>query len=148
MLMVPNCLLPMFVALIASATLATSGASFAQSMSVSPTKLEVSAPSNQTVLIIKAGGATISVVQARVMAWNENDDPAKMTLTRNVVISPPAAQLKPGQELSLRIVRVAKNPVVKKECYRVLIDRLPGTERTGKGIKLQIRHSIPLCFMP
>lgn len=82
------------------------------------------------------------------MAWNENDDPAKMKLTRSVVISPPAAQLKPGQELSLRIVRVAKNPVIKKECYRVLIDRLPETEQTNKGIKLQIRHSIPLCFMP
>jgi fimbrial chaperone protein len=123
-------------------------AAIAQSLSVSPTKLLVGAPGSQAILVIKASGAQLSVVQARVLAWNEKDDPSKLSVTRNVVVSPPAAQLKPGQELTLRIVRVAKTAVRKRECYRVLVDRLPGQEQAGEGIKLQVRHSVPLCFTP
>lgn len=141
-------LLPVIAALIFGMVEAAPSSATAQSMSVSPTKLVVVAPGSQAILIVKAAGAQISIVQARVMAWNEMVDPAIVTPTRNVVISPPAAELKPGQELSFRIVRVSKTPVRTKECYRVLIDRLPGTEGKSQGIKLQIRHSIPLCFTP
>lgn len=120
----------------------------AQSLSISPTKLEVVAPGNQATMVIKAAGAQLSSVQIRVFAWREGDDPGKLQNTRNVAVSPPAAQLKPGQELTLRIVRVATAPLRKRECYRVLIDRLPDQTQAAQGIKLQVRHSVPLCFAP
>lgn len=118
----------------------------ADSLTVSPTRLAVPNPSKQTSLTVKAGGKYLSVLQVRVMKWNERDDPAKLKPTRDVVISPPVAKLRPGQELTVRIVRVKKRSVRKRECYRVLVDRLPGREQSKKAVKLQVRHSVPLCF--
>ena len=39
-------------------------------------------------------------------------------------------------------------PVQSEECYRVLIDQLPGTDQNRTAVKLMIRQSIPLCFDP
>ena len=125
---------------------AVSTAANADSLTVSPTKLAVPNQGKQTSLTVKAGGKHLSVLQLRVMGWNERDDPSKLKPTRDVVISPPVAKLRPGQELTVRIVRVKKRAVRKRECYRVLVDRLPGREQNKKAVKLQVRHSVPLCF--
>ncbi|WP_353343162.1 fimbria/pilus periplasmic chaperone [Litorivita sp. NS0012-18] len=117
----------------------------ADSLTVSPTRLNVQA-SNQTTLTVKAGGKQASVLQMRVLKWREGQDPAKATPTRDVVVSPPVARLNPRQELTVRLVRVNKRPVRGRECYRVLVDRLPGKEQSGQAVKLQVRHSVPMCF--
>lgn len=118
----------------------------AESVAVSPTRLNVHMPQQQTTLTVKAGGREASVVQLRVMAWNPRHDPSDIKPTRNVVVSPPMARLRPRQELTVRIVRTKKRAVRGKECYRVLVDRLPGKEQSGQAVKLQVRHSVPLCF--
>ena len=117
----------------------------AQSLSVSPTRLNV-AGAGQTTLTVKAGGRQGSVLQMRVMRWNENDDPRRLSATRDVVVTPPLAKLGPRQELTVRIVRTKKRPPRGRECYRVLVDRLPDRDRKKRTVQLQVRHSIPLCF--
>lgn len=118
----------------------------AQALSVSPTKLEAANGARQTTLTVKAKGSGPSIVQMRVMAWKEGSDPSRLKATRDVVISPPAAKLGPRQELTVRIVRTKKRAVRKRECYRVLVDRLPDRRTKGQMVKLQVRHSLPLCF--
>lgn len=118
----------------------------AESIAVSPTKLAVPNKGQQTTLTVKAGGRQNSVVQLRVVKWNPRHDPSRVSPTRDVVISPPVAKLRPRQELTVRVMRTKKRAVRGKECYRVLVDRLPGKERAGKAVKLQVRHSVPLCF--
>ncbi|WGI22685.1 fimbria/pilus periplasmic chaperone [Amylibacter sp. IMCC11727] len=118
----------------------------AQSLSVSPTRLEVPNKGSQTTLTVKAEGGGTAVLQMRVMSWKEGQDPSRMKPTRDVVISPPIAKLKPRQELTVRVVRTKKRAVRKRECYRVLVDRLPGRPVKGQVVKLQVRHSLPLCF--
>ncbi len=117
----------------------------ADSLAVSPTKLDVRS-SNQTTLTVKAEGREASVLQMRVLSWKEGTDPAKAKPTRDVVVSPPVARLAPRQELTVRLVRVKKRAVRGRECYRVLVDRLPGKEQSGQAVKLQVRHSVPMCF--
>lgn len=117
----------------------------ADSLAVSPTKLDVRS-ANQTTLTVKAGGSQASVLQMRVLKWREGTDPARAKPTRDVVVSPPVARLRPRQELTVRVARVKKRAVRGRECYRVLVDRLPGKEQDGQAVKLQVRHSIPLCF--
>ncbi|MFY0635038.1 MAG: molecular chaperone [Vannielia sp.] len=117
----------------------------AQSLTVSPTKLEAPG-AQQTTVTVKADGRGTSIVQLRVVAWREGTDPNKVKPTRNVVISPPVVKLKPRQELTARVVRTKSRKVRGRECYRVLIDRLPGIEQNDQAIKLQVRHSVPLCF--
>ncbi|MBO9428696.1 fimbria/pilus periplasmic chaperone [Sulfitobacter sp. R18_1] len=121
--------------------------SSAASISVAPTKLE---PTGQhTTLTIKAEGAKSSVVQVRVMAWDENKPANVLKPTRDVVVSPPMSKLKPRQELTVRAVRVSKKPLRKRECYRVLVDRIPTDPPKGsQKLALRLRHSIPLCFNP
>lgn len=128
------------------ATLMPSLAS-AASISVAPTKLE--ADQKHTSLTIKAEGAKSSVIQVRVMAWDENQPANVLTPTRDVVVSPPMSKLKPRQELTVRAVRVSKKPLTKRTCYRVLVDRLPTDPPKGsQKLALRLRHSVPLCFNP
>ncbi len=117
----------------------------AESVAVSPTRLEVPHKGKQTTLTVKAGGRQASVVQLRVVKW-DGRDPDHIAPTRDVVVSPPMARLRPREELTVRILRTKKRAVRGKECYRVLVDRLPGKEQSGQAVKLQVRHSVPLCF--
>ncbi|MDQ2092703.1 fimbrial biogenesis chaperone [Rhodalgimonas zhirmunskyi] len=117
----------------------------AESVAVSPTRLNVPNKGQQTTLTVKAGGKQASVVQLRVVKW-DGRDPDNISPTRDVVVSPPMANLRPRQELTVRVLRTKKRAVRGKECYRVLVDRLPGKEQSGQAVKLQVRHSVPLCF--
>lgn len=118
----------------------------ADSISVSPTRISVAPGSQQSVMTIKAAGAQRSVVQVRVMAWNERRPANELKATRKVVVSPPISRLSPRQELTVRIVRTSRKPVRGRECYRVLVDRLPDAPDPQQVVALRIRHSVPLCF--
>ena len=118
----------------------------ADSLAVSPTKLIVPGQNKQTTLTVTAGGRQASVVQVRVVAWDPRRGVDHIKPTRDVVVSPPMAQLRPRQELTVRVMRTKRRPVRGQECYRVLVDRLPGREQNGQAVKLQVRHSVPLCF--
>ncbi len=118
----------------------------AQTLSISPTKLEVPAPSQQTTIVVKSSGKETSVIQVRVMSWKEGTAPDKLKATRDVAVSPPTTKLRPGEEVTMRVVRVKKRGVRGRECYRVLIDRLPGVPKADEAVRLQVRHSVPLCF--
>lgn len=117
----------------------------AGSVSVSPTRLD-GIHSNQTMLTVKAGGRDASLVQLRIVKWKKGTDPNRYSATRNVVVSPPMAKLGPRQELTVRIIRTSKKKPRGQECYRVLIDRLPGPKQRGQTVKLLVRQSVPLCF--
>lgn len=131
---------------LAAGLLAVPSICLADSVTVSPTRLSVIPPAQQTTLRIKADGTSDATLQFRVLRWKEGTDPAKAEPTRDVVISPPFTQLAPRKELTVRIVRVGKRPVKERECYRVLVDRLPGRDKNGRQINMLVRQSIPLCF--
>ncbi|MFU1477577.1 molecular chaperone [Roseovarius sp. C7] len=130
----------------ASALIVAPVAAGAESIAVSPTNIAVPKSGKQTTVTVKAGGRQSSVVQLRVVSWTPGQDPNRVRATRDVVISPPMAKLRPRQELTARVVRTKRKPVRGQECYRVLIDRLPGKEQSGQDVKLRVRHSVPLCF--
>ena len=118
----------------------------AQGISVAPTRLEAPAGVKQTTIAVRSASQAGAVVQLRIFAWTEGTPADRLAPTRAVAVSPPMAQLGPRQELTARIVRVAKAPPRGRECYRVLVDRLPDASRNAGQINLRIRHSVPLCF--
>ena len=131
---------------IAALMLALPSMASGDSLAVAPTRLTVPAPAQTTTLTIKAEGKGPAVLQIRVMAWKKGSDPSNLKATKMVQVSPPAAKLGNRQELTLRIVRTSNKAVRGSECYRVLIDRLPGKTKDPQAVRLQIRQSIPLCF--
>ncbi len=117
-------------------------------ISVFPVHLTVHAPDTRTELTLKVSGGGPVNLQVRVMRWHKGTDPGQMEPTRDVVASPPFATLRTGEELTARIVRIAKRPVQREECYRVLVDQLPQQTGAGGSVGLLIRQSLPLCFEP
>jgi fimbrial chaperone protein len=129
------------LALCAGISLAHAG-----SLTASPTQLTVEYPGAVTALKVESNGDDATAGQVRVMRWLQEDGEDKLVPTRDVVASPPALRLDPGKELTVRLVRKAKSPIAGEECYRVLLDQLPGASRDGAVVMLVVRHSIPLCF--
>jgi fimbrial chaperone protein len=103
-------------------------------------------PNATTTLKVIGQGEGITAGQVRVLRWLQQDGAEKLVPTRDVVASPPALRLAPGKEMTVRLVRTVKSAVGEEECYRVLVDQLPGAEQDGIAVKFAIRHSIPLCF--
>jgi fimbrial chaperone protein len=128
------------------AGLALTGVARANDFSVSPTSIRVPAGTQVATLTVKAGGPGATLGQVRVMRWHRDNGQNKLVATRDVVASPPALRMKPNQELTIRLVRTTKTPVRGQECYRVLVDQLPGASQNNQVVKFTIRHSVPLCF--
>lgn len=117
----------------------------AASLSVSPTRLTTKGATAE--LTVRSGGAGGAIGQVRVMRVDRAGGKDVLTPTRDVAASPPALRLAPNQEMTVRLVRTAKTPVRGEECYRVLVDQLPGSEQAGHMVQFTIRHSVPLCFV-
>jgi fimbrial chaperone protein len=130
------------------ATLGLTGLALANGLSVSPTTLRVEPGIMVATLVVKSGGPGASLGQVRVMRWHRDEGAGRLEPTRDVVASPPALQMAPNQEMTIRLVRVAAGPVHGEECYRVLVDQLPSAREGGQMVGFTLRHSVPLCFGP
>lgn len=121
----------------------------ADSFTISPTNLMVRGADRTATLTVKSGGPGRIQGQVRVMRWTRSGGKDSLTPTRDVVASPPVLHLERDKETTIRLVRLRKSPVRgQRECYRVLIDQLPGTRKGGSAVTFTIRHSVPLCFLP
>ncbi|MDR7126718.1 fimbria/pilus periplasmic chaperone [Pseudotabrizicola sp. 4114] len=128
--------------------LSLAGPALANEFTVSPTSIKVAAGTKTATLTVKAGGPGATLGQVRVMRWHRDGGKNRLTATRDVVASPPAMRMAPNQELTIRLVRTAKSAVRGEECYRVLVDQLPGSSQQDQVVKFTVRHSVPLCFGP
>jgi fimbrial chaperone protein len=133
-------------AAILASGLVLAGAAYAEGFSVSPVSLQVPAGVQSTTLTVKSIGPGEAMGQVRVMRWLRDGGQNTLVPTRDVVASPPALRMQPNQELTVRLVRRATGPVTGQECYRVLVDQLPGASQNAQVVKFTVRHSVPLCF--
>jgi fimbrial chaperone protein len=115
-------------------------------LTVTPTGLNISGGGKVATISVSSKGSFPTVGQVRVLRWLQRGGEEKLVPTRDVAASPPALRLDPGKQMTVRLVRTAKNPVTAEECYRVLVDQLPGAEQDGNAVQFAVRHSIPLCF--
>jgi fimbrial chaperone protein len=129
-------------------TLALAGAALANDFTVSPTSIRVAQGQQVATLTVKAGGPGAAQGQVRVMRWMRGSGQGTLSPTRDVVASPPALRMAPNQELTIRLVRTLRTQVRAEECYRVLVDQLPGQSQKGQVVKFTVRHSVPVCFGP
>ena len=119
----------------------------AGSLQVSTVSLDVVAPGAATTLILRNTGTEAISAQLRVFKWLQQNETEELIATEDVVASPPLAKLEPGQDYTVRIVRVARRPVEGEETYRLLVDELPQAQRAGGlGVKFALRYSQPVFF--
>lgn len=118
----------------------------AASLRVSPVLVDLSAPTATSQLSVFNDATKPLNVQVRIFRWTQKDGRDVLEPAQGVAVSPPIAQLKPGGENMVRIVRTSKKPVSGEESYRVVVDELPPTARQAITVVMVVRHSIPVFF--
>jgi fimbrial chaperone protein len=118
----------------------------AASLQVTPVLLDIAAPAAAATVTLRNTGAAPITSQIRVFRWIQEAGRERLEPTADVVASPPAAQLRPGQDYVVRVVRLAKNPVAGEEAYRLLIDELPEVSQRPRTVNFVVRHVLPLFF--
>jgi fimbrial chaperone protein len=126
--------------------LALAAPALSAALQVSPVHLEVAAPGAATTLALRNVTARPMSAQMRVMLWTQSNGEERLEPTRDVVASPPFVTLKPQQDYTVRIVRVAKQPVAGEESYRLVIDEVPEAPPRGGTINLVMRLVVPVFF--
>jgi fimbrial chaperone protein len=122
------------------------GSARAASLQVAPILLQVVAPGAATTVTLRNTGSSPIATQIRVFRWIQEGGKERLEPTEDVVASPPAAGLRPGQDYVVRVVRLTKNLVGGEEAYRLLIDELPEVSRGPRTVNFVVRHSLPLFF--
>lgn len=86
-------------------------------------------------------------IQIRIFRWSQKDGKNVLLPTRDVVASPPFANIKPGGRFKVRIVRLSKRPVSGEESYRLLIDQIPQRSTVSNlNVGIALRYSLPIFF--
>lgn len=121
------------------------GVVLAEGLRVSPITLEWTAPDSTAMLTLENRGDAPVNVQIRILRWTQQNGDEQLIPTNDMVASPPITQLAPEVIYSVRVVRVAKTPVVAEESYRVLVDEIPDqTLQRAGAVSFVLRHSIPV----
>lgn len=120
----------------------------AASLQVSPVSVDLTAPGQTSTVNLRNEGDRPVNVQVRVFSWTQVNGEDKLTPSRDVVASPPAATLQPGTTYTIRIARIAPPLKSGEETYRLLVDQLPevNIRRPSSAVDLAIRYSIPVFF--
>jgi fimbrial chaperone protein len=122
--------------------------SHAASLQIAPVLVEVPAPGAASTLKLRNEGNRPLNAQIRIFRWTQVDGADVLTPTDDVAASPPQASLKPNADYVVRVVRTSKEPVVKEEAYRLLVDELPAPAgQQGAAVNIALRYSIPVFFM-
>lgn len=142
-------------ACLAAVAFATAACSAAD-VQVSPVSLHFgSGEAAQALWITNAGQGPVQV-QVRIQRWTQAAGADLLQPTRELVASPPAAAIAPGQRQLVRIVRPAPSPAQEERTYRVIVDELPvgaapdaaEPEPSTRGLRLLLRYSLPVFVAP
>lgn len=96
-------------------------------------------------------GTTPANLQVRVFAWRQGGFEEQFQAQREIIGSPPVANIAPGQKQLIRLTRTGSSPAGQEQAYRIIIDEIPSplpvdasTQAPTAAIRLQMRYSVPL----
>lgn len=96
-------------------------------------------------------GTAPANLQVRVFAWRQGDYDDQYQAQREIIGSPPVANIAPGQKQLIRLTRTGASPVGQEQAYRIIIDEIPpalpdaaNTDKPQAAIRFQMRYSVPL----
>jgi len=124
----------------------------AVTMTVMPMALDVVAPKVSDTITVRNGSRRPMQVQFRIFRWQKRDGQDFYAPTTDVVVTPPFVKIRPGGDGTVRVVRVAKQPVRGEESYRVFVDQMPSSRvRTNvsgaqPGVSMILSQSLPVFF--
>ncbi|SAK39847.1 P pilus assembly protein chaperone PapD-like protein [Caballeronia temeraria] len=120
-------------------------ASFAASLQISPVTIQLTGAENGKVINLSNEGDEPIHAQVRTFVWDQDDEKDKLTPTREIIASPPIAEVPAGGTQVIRVIRASMAPVPQERAYRLLIDELPPEGApAGSNVQFRFRYSVPL----
>jgi fimbrial chaperone protein len=121
----------------------------AASLEISPVSVTLAGSENGKVINLRNAGDQPIHAQVRTFEWDQADDADKLTPTRDLIASPPIAEVPAGGQQVIRVIRANSAPVPAERAYRLIIDELPGESGdTATAIQFRFRYSVPLFISP
>jgi fimbrial chaperone protein len=107
--------------------------------------LEIGPESAATRLILGNTGREPIAAQIRVYAWSQVAGEDHLVATDQVVVSPPIAELRPGSEQVVRVVRLGPPASERDQTFRIVVDELPRDGVVADStVKLRLRYVLPM----
>lgn len=124
-------------------------ASHAVSLQIAPVSIQLTGTENGKVVNLTNAGDQPIHAQVRAFVWDQADEQDRLTPTREIIASPPIAQVPAGGLQVIRVMRASDAPVQQERAYRLLVDELPASDTgTGTAIQFRFRYSVPLFVTP
>ncbi|MDR5856295.1 molecular chaperone [Caballeronia sp. LZ062] len=121
----------------------------AASLQISPVSIALDATEAGKVLNLRNESDTAIHAQVRVFAWDQADEDERLTPTRDLLASPPIAEIPAGGQQVIRVIRSNRDAPEHERAYRLLIDELPPEgANAGNGVQFRFRYSVPLFVAP
>jgi len=131
--------------------LASAPAFAATSVLIWPIDPVLEADQKAGALWLENRGSAPTSLQVRVFAWRQGEYQEQFQAQREIIGSPPVANIAPGQKQLIRLTRTGGSPAGQEQAYRIIIDEIPSplpTDAASEGpkaaIRLQMRYSVPL----
>ena len=131
--------------------LAAVKAQAASSVLIWPIDPVLEADQQASALWLENRGTAPANLQVRVFAWRQGDYQEQFQAQREIIGSPPVANIAPGQKQLIRLTRTGPSPAGQEQAYRIIIDEIPPAIPVDKAepgataaIRLQMRYSVPL----
>ena len=117
---------------------------------VQPLTVEVTSPSQASSINLQNRGPRPMVLQVRVFDWSQVNGQDQIAPTTEVVASPPAMTIPPGQSYTVRLARTAGAVNAGEKSYRLWVDELPPPARPmpagGGEVDVRLRYDLPAFF--
>ncbi|MBC3497043.1 MULTISPECIES: molecular chaperone [Pseudomonas] len=137
--------------LIGLSLLASLPAGAATSVLIWPIDPVLEADQKAGALWLENRGTAPANLQVRVFAWRQGDYQEQFQAQRDIIGSPPVANIAPGQKQLIRLTRTGSSPAGQEQAYRIIIDEIPpavpadnASQGATAAIRLQMRYSVPL----
>jgi fimbrial chaperone protein len=118
---------------------------FAGAISVSPTRIELSARHPIATLDVRNEGADTVTVQLERMAWSQSDGKDSYSSSAGLIATPSVFELAPHGSQTLRIALRDGVSKTIEQAFRLYVREIPSAQpQAGTGLQMALRIGVPV----
>lgn len=125
------------------------GTALATSLSVAPTRVELTHDLRSGSILLDNTGTTPTTVQVETFAWTRGNSIEELEPTRGLLAVPAVFNLPAGARQVIRVATRETAPTDRERAYRLVISEVPLAEpESAAGVRFALRLSLPVFITP